>query len=121
MKGHVDIVKFLTVEKYCDPMCQDSDQNTPLHMAAQNGHIDIVKFLTLEMHCNPTSRNINNATAQQLAAEHKHLDLLHFFTQFDQKCDPNITGELCKNYSCSVWSSESIKIHLKFNKRPMYM
>ena len=37
VKGHTDIVKFLTVEKHCNPMCRDSDQYTPLHMAAQNG------------------------------------------------------------------------------------
>ena len=62
MMGHVDIVKFLTVEKQCDPMCRDSDQNTPLHITALCGHIDIVKFLTVEMHCDPTCRNVNNAT-----------------------------------------------------------
>ena len=27
MNGHVDIVKFLTMEKNCDPMCRDSDLN----------------------------------------------------------------------------------------------
>jgi len=65
MKGHMDIVKFFTVEKQCDPMCRDSDQNTPLHLASWNGHIDVVKFLTLEMHCDPTSKNANNATSLQ--------------------------------------------------------
>ena len=58
MKGHVDIVKFLTVEKHS--MCRDNDENTPLHNAAHTGHIEVVKFLTLEMHCDPTSRNANN-------------------------------------------------------------
>ena len=51
VKGHMDIVKFLTMEKHCDPMCKSSDQYTPLHWAAQYGHIDVVKFLTLDMHC----------------------------------------------------------------------
>jgi len=45
MMGHTDIVKFLTVEKHCDPMCRDSKQDSPLHKAARNGHIDVVKFL----------------------------------------------------------------------------
>ena len=31
MKGQLDIVKFLTVEKHCDLMCRDLEQSTPLH------------------------------------------------------------------------------------------
>ena len=36
--GHIDIVKFLTVEKNCDPMCRDIDQDTPLLKATLGGH-----------------------------------------------------------------------------------
>ena len=37
INGHMDIVKFFTVRKHCDPMCisQDSNQDTPLHRAAE--------------------------------------------------------------------------------------
>ena len=56
-KGHMNIVKFLTLEKHCDPMCRGSDQDTPLHMAARYDHIEVVEFLTIEMQCDPTSRN----------------------------------------------------------------
>ena len=37
MKGHMNIVKFLTMEKHCNPMCRDSEQCTPLHRAVIGG------------------------------------------------------------------------------------
>ena len=33
-KGHMDTVKFLAVEKHCDPMSADIYGNTALHIAA---------------------------------------------------------------------------------------
>ena len=51
-------MKFLTMEKNCDPTCKDPKQSTPLHMAVIGGHTEVVKFLTLETHCEPTSRNL---------------------------------------------------------------
>ena len=60
-------------------MCRDSDQETPLHMAALDGHVEVVKFLTLEMHCDPTSRNANSDTALHLAVVNGHLDIIKFF------------------------------------------
>ena len=74
-----DIVKFLTVDKHCDPMCRDSVQETPLHIAAQYGHVEVVKFLTLDMHCDPTSRNAYNEVALHLAVVNGHLDIIIFF------------------------------------------
>ena len=70
MCGHIEVVKFLTAEMHCDPMCisQDSNQNALLHRAAMEGHIQVVKFLTLEIHCDATSRNAYNSTAHHLAA-----------------------------------------------------
>ena len=85
MKGHMDIVKFLPVEKHCDPTCRDSKQCTPLHMAALNGHIQVVKFLTLETHCDPTSRDADNDTALHLVVVNGHLDILQFFAKLRPK------------------------------------
>ena len=56
----MNIVKFLTVEKQCDPMGRDLNLSTPLHWAAQNGHVEVVKFLTVEMNCDPTSKDAKN-------------------------------------------------------------
>jgi len=89
--GHMVIVKFLAVEKQCDPMCRDSDQDTPLHLAAWNGHMDVVKFLTLEMRCNPTSRNAHNANAVHLAVEGGQLNIARFFIS-DSYGDQDIPG-----------------------------
>ena len=90
----MDIVKFLTVEKHCDPMCTDIDQNTPLHLAARGSHTDVVKFLTLELHCDPTSRNAYNATVLHLAVGKGHLNIVQQFIS-DQYlgCDSNIPGQ----------------------------
>ena len=64
MEGNMDTVKFLIVEKHCDPMCRDPlYQRTQLHVAALHGQIEVVKFFTLEMHCDPTSRDINSDSA----------------------------------------------------------
>ena len=53
MKGHFDIVKFLTLVKHCDTMCRDCDQNIPLHLAALSGNIKIVKFFIEVLKCSP--------------------------------------------------------------------
>ena len=44
LKGHMDIVKFLTLEKYCDPMLQDIHGSVDLHYAVLSGHLEMVKF-----------------------------------------------------------------------------
>ena len=107
---HMNILKFLTLEKNCDPMCRDIDLNTPFHYAAFSGHIDIVKFLTLEMHCDPTSSNDYSDTALHLAVEGGHLDIVRFFI-IEQKCDPNIPGQLnSSSLCCCVWSSPHSQI-----------
>jgi len=96
MRGHMDIVKFLTVEKHCDPMCTGIDQNTPLHLAARGSHIDVVKFLTLEIHCNPTSINAFNATALHLAVgkRRRHLNIVQLFISDRYLgCDSSIPGQ----------------------------
>ena len=76
MLGHMDIVKFLTVENHTG-----SDQNTPLYMAAGNNYKGIVKFLTPDMHCDPTSRNAACSTSSNI---YGHLDIVKFFIS-DQK------------------------------------
>ena len=96
MTGHIDIVKFLTVEKYCDPMCKDFNHNTPLHLAAGKGHLEIAKFLILE-ECTPITELMNslknrwNITPFHSAAVTGQLDIVQFFIS-DQKCYPNFPG-----------------------------
>ena len=71
----VNIMKFLT-NKHCDPMSKNSDQNTPLHVPAQNKYVNIVRFLTLEMHCDHTLKVellTDNDTALYLPTANRHL------------------------------------------------
>ena len=56
-------------------MCKESDQDTPLHMAALGNHINIIKFLIVEMHCDPISKTSDNFTALHLAV---HLNVAQF-------------------------------------------
>ena len=53
MEGHMNIVKFLTVERHCDPMCRDIHGDTALHYAVIRGQIETVKFLTEKLKCPP--------------------------------------------------------------------
>ena len=46
-RGHTDIVKFLTIDKKCDPTLKNSSAagSTVLHLAAGKGFLEIVEFL----------------------------------------------------------------------------
>ena len=54
--GHLDVVKFLTLEKHCNPSQRDIWNNTPLQFAVRNGHLQVVKFLE-ELKYPPNVRN----------------------------------------------------------------
>ena len=86
MSGSMNVVKFLTVKKRCDPMCR---QTTPLHRAALSGQLEVVKLLTFKMHCDPMSRNSKNDTTINPAIQNGHLNILKFFI-FNRNCDPHI-------------------------------
>ena len=51
--GHIDIVKFLTLEMNCDPTSRNAYNNTALHLAVVNGHLDIVQFFISDQKCDP--------------------------------------------------------------------
>ena len=76
MMGCIDVVKFLTVEKHCHPICRDFKKNTPLHMAAGNGHTKVVKFLTLQMHCDVMCRDSMGNTPLHMAAGNGHIEVV---------------------------------------------
>ena len=52
-KGHIDVVKFLTLEMHCDPISRNANSDTALHLAVMNGHLDIVQFFISDQHCDP--------------------------------------------------------------------
>ena len=64
--GHLDIVRYLVVERNCDTERENANSLTPLHLAAREGRLDVVKCLIGEADCNPMPRGFN--------IRHKHLD-----------------------------------------------
>ena len=78
----MDIVKFLTLEKHCDPMSRDIHGNTTVHHAVLNGQLEIVKFLIEKLKCPPDIMPGDlNLTLLQLASY----------------CDPDIAQYLQKH------------------------
>ena len=74
----MDIVKFLTVEKHCDPMSQDILGNTVLHHAVLGGHLEIVKFLIEELKCPPDISGSCNKTPIHMAIHKNHLEIARY-------------------------------------------
>ena len=81
MKGHFDIVKFLTLIKHCDPLCIDYNQNTPLHIAALSGNIQIVRFFIEELKCSPDLTGQQNMTALEMATAEGRAEVAMYLTQ----------------------------------------
>ena len=51
--GRIEVVKFLTVEKHCEPTSRDENNHTALHLAVAKGHLDLVQFFTSDLNCDP--------------------------------------------------------------------
>ena len=80
MKGHMDIVKFLTVKKHysCDPLCRDANNCTALHLAVENGHLEVVKFFIEELKCPPDIPGLLNMTPLQMAIRMNRSDIAQY-------------------------------------------
>jgi len=48
-------------------MCRDSQQNTPLHLAASEGHFQVVSFFIEELKCPPNIIGACKLTPLQMA------------------------------------------------------
>ena len=74
----MDIVKFLTVEKHCDPVSQNIDGDTVLYCAVLGGNLDIVKYLVEELKCPPDITGPRNMTPLQLAQSINRPDIAQY-------------------------------------------
>ena len=74
-RGHIDTVKFLTVEKHCDPLSQ---YMTALHCAVMTGHLEIVKFLIEELKCPPDILGPFSMTPLQMAENMNQPDIAQY-------------------------------------------
>ena len=83
-KGHLDIVKFLTL-RCCNPTSRTSDGTTPIHWAARYGHLEILKFLITDLKCSANIPDQPGCTPLHFAAEKGHLHVVKFFID-EQGC-----------------------------------
>ena len=74
----MDIVKFLTMEKCCDPVSQNIDGNTALHSAVLGGDIEVVKFVVEELKCPPDIAGQLNITPLHLAKKQHNFDIAQY-------------------------------------------
>ena len=81
MEGHTDIVKFLTVEKHCDPLSQDIFHNTTLHHAVISGYLEIVKFLIEELKCPQDVLGLDDLTPLEIATNENHPEIAQYLQQ----------------------------------------
>ena len=75
-------MKFLTLEKHCNPNQRDIKKNTPLHYAAKYGHLQVVQFFVEELKCSPNIRGQHNATPHQRAETKGHHDVALYLQKF---------------------------------------
>ena len=53
------MVKYLVNEQQIDPLCEDENGNTALHIACAGGHQAVVEFLTSELKYVPITELMN--------------------------------------------------------------
>ena len=74
----MDIVKFLTIEKYCDPVSQNFISHTALHNAVMGGNLEVVMFFIEELNCSPDTLGQWNMTPLQMALHNNHSDIAKY-------------------------------------------
>ena len=47
-KGHLDVVRYLTEERRCDPLCKGTNDDNALILAAAGGSVNILKYFVEE-------------------------------------------------------------------------
>ena len=70
--GHLDIVKYLTLERLCDHLCTDIDNDTPLHVATMFGHLEVVQFFVETLQCPLNVKGSCNTTPLDLCKQEHH-------------------------------------------------
>jgi len=81
-EGHIEIVKFLTMEKHCDPMSRNIHNNTALHCAVLNGHMQVVKFFIEELKLPWDILGQHNTTSLQMAIIRRHPNIVQYLRQW---------------------------------------
>ena len=99
------IVQLLSY-KECDPNAQNSDWDTPLHMACCRKSLASIKSL-LQIRCSTNTPNMKGVTAQNIPLNEDGDYLLHVACQWgdvdivkyliNERCNPNVQSFTLKN------------------------
>lgn len=88
--GHViDLIQNFGV----DPNADNSYQETPLFLAAQNNHIDVVKYLLKDKRVNPNAGNKYDETPLLAAVKQGNLEVVKYLVE-DERVDVNAESRL---------------------------
>jgi len=96
-KGNADIVAYLLRLKdkdgklLVDVNMVDEDQETPLHVAADEGYYQVVQLLVKEGKINVNRRDVDGDTALHEAADEGHLAIVKFLVE--NGADPSIKNK----------------------------
>ena len=106
-KDQLAIIKFLTVERQCNPMCKNILGDTPLHNAAMSTYLQVVTFLINQLHCDPTITNETGQTPLDCATLYGRKNIVEFLTSLSQ-CDP-----MCKDNEAMPIDSKTARHLMK--------
>ena len=86
--SHLNITQYLISEAHCNPMTENNDGDTPLHLACRHSHLNITQYLISEAHCNPSCENNYGDTPLHLACRHSHLNITQYLIS-EAHCNPS--------------------------------
>ena len=92
----------MTIEKHCNPSCENNNGYTPLRNACINGHLNIAQYLIREEHCNPSCENKYGSTPLHNACINGHLNIAQYLIR-EEHCNPsceNNNGYTPLHYAC---------------------
>ena len=96
--NHLELVQYLVAEQQVDPMCQNINGSTPLHIACHRDNIDVVIYLVnamskyLPLKDVVSCRGKDGQTPLHAAALYGQLKIVKYFIT-ELNCDPNIVHD----------------------------
>ena len=81
--GHLQIVKYLIEEGYCQSECRNGYKNTPLHRAARQGKLNIVQYLIENQYCDRMCICNWGRTPLHIACKHSQLEVVKYLTTLE--------------------------------------
>ncbi|XP_008550725.1 histone-lysine N-methyltransferase EHMT2 isoform X2 [Microplitis demolitor] len=93
---HVDVARFL-IEKKCDPLIRDAEQNIALHWSAYSGSSDITEML-LNEGCDVNAVNVHGDTPLHIAArQDQYAVSVLLLARGAKVSEVNVAGETALN------------------------